>query len=99
MNVEKKREIIINQRLCEDSVCPSAPSTELRFHSTTTLRLRAGLTGHPVEEAFCSSVVGLQDFAVQRPVEVCDEAGGFTTFAYLQVDGIKSKMFLYVLKH
>lgn len=44
------------------------------------------LTGHPVEELFSGSVIGLQDFAVHGPVEVRDETGGFTALANLQVD-------------
>lgn len=49
-------------------------------------------TGHSVEEALPGSIIGLQDFAVQRPVQVSDEAGGFTALSDLHRTRIISQL-------
>lgn len=40
-----------------------------------------GLTWHPVEDSFSSSVIALQESTVHRPVQVSYEAGGFVAFS------------------
>lgn len=39
-------------------------------------------TRHPVEESFSSSIVGLQESAVDGPVQVCYEAGGLAALSH-----------------
>lgn len=53
------------------------------------------LTGHPVEEPLSSSVVGLQEFAVDRPVQVCDETGGLTALPDLHRQPAVSHAFIW----
>lgn len=55
-------------------------STSLPFAS-----ISLGLTRHSVEEPLPSPVIGLQVLAVQRPVDVRDEAKRLVTFSYFLI--------------
>lgn len=39
-------------------------------------------TWHPVEKSFSSTIVGLQEATVHRPVQMSDEASGFVALAH-----------------